>query len=141
MTSPVTPILEPYHLITLDVHKDLWMTSNQRKHWAENSKRANRLRTLADFKARAHRTPKITEPVWLHAAIAIPSNSRFDPPNAWPTVKPIIDGLVLAGIFKDDDSKWIPYTSFGRDHTKPAPGHYRITLYAIPESSEIYVPF
>lgn len=137
----VADLLDPYQALKLFIHKNTWMTSNQRKHWRENRDKITVLRQSACFHARKNLLKPIHEPVWIHARIGLPHRRQFDPPNAWPTIKPIIDGLVDAGVLQDDDSTHAPYTSFSRDPNKSPKDKYRITIYLVPESSEIYVPF
>lgn len=133
--------LDPYQALKLVIHKNNWMTSNQRTHWAKNAEKSAALKQAAYIHARKNRLTPICEPVWVHALIGLPTMHRFDPPNAWPTIKPIIDGLVDAGVLQDDDSAHVPYTSFSRDPNKSPKDKYRITIYLVPESSEIYAPF
>lgn len=41
-----------------------------------------------------------------------PSNRRIDPPNLYPTAKPLIDGLTDANLWEDDDYSHLYRTSF-----------------------------
>lgn len=44
--------------------------------------------------------------------ISSPTNRRFDPPNFWPTIKPLIDGLTDCCYWVDDDWSHLKETSF-----------------------------
>ena len=50
---------------------------------------------------------QLSMPEFSHCNVRIivypPSNRRVDPPNFYPTVKPIIDGMTDAGVWADDD--------------------------------------
>ena len=113
------------------VHRDYWLNANQRLHWAQRKTRTAHLRRKAELLARANLSrggnPAAT-PVHIVATVSTPTNSRFDPPNAAPTVKALIDGLVDAGVIPDDDHHHVPRVSFERGPKTGEPGFYRIVL-------------
>ncbi len=41
-----------------------------------------------------------------------PSKRRIDPPNMYPTVKPLVDGLTDAGLWEDDDHEHMESMTF-----------------------------
>lgn len=49
-----------------------------------------------------------------------------DPPNLYPTVKAIIDGMTDAGIWTDDNHKVIKKLSFVYGGLSEEKGHYRL---------------
>lgn len=111
---------------TFDVHRDYWLNANQRLHWAQRKTRTAYLRHLA-WAGSGDRLV-FSVPVHVLATISTPTNSRFDPPNAAPTVKALIDGLVDAGVLADDDHEHVPRVSFERGPKTGKPGLYRIRL-------------
>lgn len=132
---------------TLRIHlpaKD-WHTSNQRNNKWEDAKKTsdNRLRgKLASLAAlRTGRLPRFTRPVQVYAAVALPTARTFDPPNAWPTVKAILDGLTDAHIWDDDSHIHVPLTAFFRAPGKSPKGTYTVTLYFVEERTHDYIPF
>lgn len=62
------------------------------------------------------------------AVIGYPTQTRADPANAAPTVKAIIDGLVDARVWDDDDHTHIPSIAFERDPQKAPKGTRTVTL-------------
>ena len=114
-------------ILLIRVGKPLWMTSNHRLHHMEKADRAKRLRILARARAAQLRL-KVQSPVSVKVTIRTPTNAVFDPPNAWPTVKPIIDGLVDAGVLEDDSSTQVPEITFVRGAKTGRAGVYIVEL-------------
>ena len=108
------------------VHRDYWLNANQRLHWAQRKTRTAYLRRKAELLGRG--TSPTPTPVHIVATVSTPTNSRFDPPNAAPTVKALIDGLVDAGVIPDDDHVHVPRVSFERGPKTGEPGFYQIVL-------------
>ena len=121
--------------LRIRVGKPLWMTSNHRLHHMEKANRAKRLRILARARAAQLRL-KVQSPVSIKVTIRTPSNKVFDPPNAWPTVKPIIDGLVDAGVLEDDSSTQVPEITFARGAKTGRAGVYIVELEFSPMKEE-----
>ena len=109
-----------------DVPAHLWATSNHRLHWREKARRVAALRQIATHRGRA--IPAVQPPVHVVAVIGYPTARRADPPNAEPTVKAIIDGLVTARVLPDDDGRVIRRLSFERDQRRSERGTYRVTI-------------
>lgn len=122
-----------------------WHTSNQRgSHWEAAKKTSdNRHRgKLAALTAlRTGCLSRFARPVQVYAAIALPTARAFDPPNAWPTVKAILDGLTDAHVWGDDSHLYVPLTAFFRAPDKSPKGTYTVTLYFIEEGTHDYLPF
>lgn len=93
---------------TFIIPPSLWMTSNKRpaRPLAANAI-AQQLKGLAYYKGRCWPRAEFRGPVKLVAYIHLRETRRFDPMNAEPMVKPLIDGLVQAGVLVDDDSKHV----------------------------------
>lgn len=86
----------------------LWMTSNrQPSHWAPRSKNKAALRTMGFVMGRQHPRHSFKERVRLVVRVCQRGRQRLDPSNVEPTVKPILDGLVQAGVVVDDDWKHV----------------------------------
>lgn len=111
--------------LTLDIPRNLWMSLNDRHHWREKAKRTKALRCLAYSRGGStgrHGTSHVA------AFIGYPRNGKADPANAAPTVKALIDGLVDAGVWPDDDSTWVLGPTYLRDGSSGQPGVYRVRL-------------
>lgn len=117
--------------VEFDIHRDYWMNANDRDHWTKRRAQTEYLRTLAkaEFQNARH---KFATPVHILARICIPTNRRFDPPNAAPTVKALIDGIVDAGVIPDDDHEHVPRVSFERGPKTGKPKTYRVALSLTP---------
>lgn len=121
--------------LCIKVGNPLWMTSNHRLHHMERANRAKRLRILARARGLQLRV-KLQEPVHIKATVHTPTDTRFDPPNAWPTIKPIIDGLVDAGVLEDDSSTQVPEITFARGAKTGRAGVYIVELEFTPMKEE-----
>lgn len=106
------------------IPRDLWLSSNVQTHYRKKSKVVRELRARAALVGRGVTAPV---PVDVVAHIGYPTARKADPPNAWPTVKALLDGLTDAGVWPDDNSEYIPETAFRRGQKSPA-GTYRVVL-------------
>ena len=108
--------------LTIDVPEGAWLSSNDRRHWADVKRRRAILRSMGKSAAIEARL----EPV-KHAAITAyiqyATGGRADPNNAQDTTKPLIDGMVDAGVFVDDSSEFVIGPDHRRD-TGRAPKHW-----------------
>lgn len=117
------------HVFTIRVHKALWLTANQRLHWSTRMRRTRMLRAYAASEARIHGLAgRRLGPSVVTVVIGYPTTGRADPANAAPTMKAIIDGLVDARVWDDDDHLHIPSVAFERDPNKTHKGTHTVTL-------------
>ena len=92
------------------------LTMNQRLHWAQRSKISRAWRDAARDAALDQVTPGgpdewlPLEPSLVTVHLPVKGNRRRDPHNWFPTIKPIIDGLVDAGLWPDDTPEWVRCT-------------------------------
>lgn len=115
--------------LTLTLHPAVWLTANQRLHWSTRMRRTRMLRALAASEARiTGAAGKRLGASTVTAMIGYPTQTRADPANAAPTVKAIIDGLVDARVWDDDDHRHIPSVAFTRDPQKAPKGTHTVTL-------------
>ena len=104
-----------------------WISSNDRRVWQDKARRTARLVKVGATIATAQRL-KVDTPARLTVTVHMPSNRRFDPPNAWPTVKPFVDGFVWAGALVDDSHKEIPVTVFRQGEKTGVKSNYRLVF-------------
>ena len=117
------------HTLTISVHKALWLTANQRIHWSTRMRRTRMLRAYAASEARIHGLAgRRLGPCVVTALIGYPAATRADPANAAPTVKAIVDGLVDARVWDDDDHTHLTLVGFARDPNKTPKGTHMVTL-------------
>lgn len=112
---------------TFTISKDEWISSNGRYHHMVLANRVRLLREGAYWAAKGD-TP-IPHPVHVTAEIGYPTARRADPPNAYPTVKALIDGLIDAQILPDDNSNIITKTSFTRSEIRAPKNCHTITIH------------
>ena len=117
------------HTLTIGIHKAIWLTANQRLHWSTRMRRTRMLRAYAASEARIHGLAgRRLGPSVVTVLVGYPTAGRADPPHAEPTVKAIIDGLVDARVWDDDDHTHIPRVAFERDPAKTTKGTHTVTL-------------
>lgn len=87
------------------------LTMNQRLHWAQKAKLTQAWRSDTAWAAVA-RKPRLRDlpPCLVTVHLPVKGNRRRDPHNWFPTIKPIIDGLVDAGLWPDDTPDWVRCT-------------------------------
>lgn len=86
------------------------MNMNKRLHWREERRLARIWRATACIAAvESLGTPKQRRrgPSMVKITLPVRTNARRDPHNYFPTVKHIVDGLVDAGIWPDDNPEWV----------------------------------
>ena len=86
------------------------MTMNQRKHWSWVSKQKRAWRDATCTVAMG--TPGLVFPnagfrSIVRCVLPVTQLRRRDPHNYYPTVKPIVDGLVDAGVWPDDTPDFV----------------------------------
>lgn len=117
------------HTLTIQVPPNLWLTANQRLHWSTRMRRTKMLRAYAASEARIHGLAgRRLGPCVVTAVIGYPTRGRADPTNAAPTVKAIVDGLVDARVWDDDDHTHLPLVTFARATDKTPKGTHTVTL-------------
>lgn len=70
----------------------------------------------------------VYDKVKITVRVSNPTTHLIDPPNFYPTVKPIIDGLTFAGYWKDDNWNHIKQVIFEYDEEKSEKGYYTFTF-------------
>lgn len=82
------------------------LSLNDRLHWREARKRAKAWRTRSAEAAREQVGHELGPCI---VAVTLPALHRIarDPHNYFATVKPIVDGLVDAGLWPDDTPTWV----------------------------------
>lgn len=118
--------------LVFTIHPDWWLSANDRMHWAPKSKRTTYLRNLGHIIALSSKTPR-HDTTHVAAFIGYLRNGKADPANAAPTVKALIDGMVDAGVWADDDSTHVIGPTYLRDPKSPTPGHYTVRLVLTPQ--------
>lgn len=89
-------------MFTIDIPANLVHTLNARGHWTKHRAKIKALRELGAIKWREQQQPMLP---WASISLWIqyPDKRRRDVHNDMATVKPLIDGMVSAGMLPDDD--------------------------------------
>lgn len=83
------------------------LNMNSREHWAPKGRKVAAWRsTSRDYAAIALRCRKLG-PSFVMLTIDVPDKRRRDPANLYATVKPVVDGLVDAGLWPDDTPEYV----------------------------------
>lgn len=122
--------------LTLDIHKSLWWTSNKRgNHWAAYS-RTRSVKTIAHIAGanlkniRPQDYETITSWDKVHVTIVVHprTGGRFDPANASPMGKAIVDALTLCGFWVDDDSTHVVGPDYRAGDRSKRDGYYQLEI-------------
>lgn len=95
-------------------HKKEMLNANDRPHWTQKAKITAYLRQIGRLKVSEGKYTAYTKkrPCGLVVTIYSPTKRRMDPPNFYPTVKALVDGMTDAGLWVDDNHEIIKYMTF-----------------------------
>lgn len=111
------------------IHRDTWLSANDRHHWARKAQRTRDLRHLGGAIAKRDGLAGANlGRTQVFAHIGYPRAGKVDPANAYPTIKALIDGMVDAGVWADDDSDHIVGPDFRLDVSTRDVGMYSVRL-------------
>lgn len=113
--------------LTFEIPPELWMSANDRTHWAAKARSTKQLRSLGFIGARAKKVRDLGT-CHVTAWIGYPRNGKADPANASPTVKALIDGITDAGAWPDDDHTHVIGPTYLRDPATKRPGIHTVRL-------------
>jgi crossover junction endodeoxyribonuclease RusA len=82
------------------------LNANDRIHYRERSKRVEKLRSEA-YKAAKFSGVMTFSRVKVRCIFRAPDNRRRDSANIYPSFKACLDGIVDAGVLKDDNDKYV----------------------------------
>jgi crossover junction endodeoxyribonuclease RusA len=91
------------YLIELPVGMQL-INANDRDHWRKSAGKTATIRSVARGLAKGF--PRLGR-VKIRAVYYAPDNRRRDVSNLFPSVKSAVDGIVDAGVLKDDNDKFV----------------------------------
>lgn len=114
------------HLVIQAPEDTPLLNSNNRLHRHAHAKIAARWRA-AGAEAVHPSLGTITRKVRAIAHIQKPRAGRYDPNNFWPTVKPLLDGMVDAGLLTDDDHEHLIGPDMRRGPKGPTAIHITFT--------------
>ena len=107
----------------LPVDPALLVSGNRRVHWSERARLARHWRGLGKLTARGH--PALQR-AHITVTFTFPTRHRRDVGNLMThVVKPLVDGIVDAGLLPDDDDAHLVGPDLRRD---PTPGPHAIRI-------------
>lgn len=114
-------------MIAVEFPKSLFISANDRLHWAAKAKRVREIRNLAGLIARGHTPAPI--PCLVDVTIHRPKGGTLrDAENAAPTVKACLDGLRDAQVLAEDDRKHVVAVTYRIAPKNRADDQYGIEL-------------
>ncbi|HGA1234405.1 TPA: hypothetical protein ACIRGU_000652 [Streptococcus suis] len=113
--------------------QNMVINSNDRFHTQIKAKMTKRIRVFSYYQTLATKDKKravFSQSNTCEVTVTIysPTKSKLDPPNLYPTVKAIIDGMTDAGIWTDDNHKVIKKLSFVYGGLSGEKGHYKFVF-------------
>jgi hypothetical protein len=120
--------------LSFEIGRQSWETTKangSHGHWSKQYNARRDLRAYANIEARNHLNQgghRFTGQVHCTAYIQYPTSNLADPANAAGTIKPLIDGLVDAGLLPEDHSKALIGPDYRRDAGKSPKGTHIIRL-------------
>ena len=111
------------------------LNANDRPHWTQKAKITAYLRCMAFLKVSDGEYTTYTKkrPCGLVVTIFAPTKRRMDPPNFYPTVKALVDGMTDAGIWTDDNHEVIKYMVFKYGGLSGIKDKYKIEIEVMEE--------
>lgn len=96
------------------LHKSKVLNSNKKLHYHAHGKIVKILRQLSKDMGEESREKEeiFFDKFKISVTVCPPTRRRLDPPNLYPTVKAIIDGLTDAEWWEDDNFKYLLELSF-----------------------------
>lgn len=120
--------------LVFDVPVKRMLNANQRLHHMTKAARSKWLRDLARergaslFSDGGDGRFLFDGPVEASVTVCPTTRSRMDPPNVYPSVKALVDGLTDACWWEDDHWRFLPLMSFAYGGRSPVKGCYRLVL-------------
>lgn len=110
--------------------QNLVINSNDRFHFRPEAKMVKNLRLIARAEAGLNVKPVFSpnRPCTVAVTVYAPTRRRLDPPNLYPTVKALIDGLTDANLWPDDNHEVIKMMSFRYGGLSGESGKFKIVL-------------
>ena len=120
--------------LVLDVPVKRMLNANRKLHHMTKATRAKWLRELAHergvslFPGGGDGAFLFDGPVEVSVTVCPTTRSRMDPPNVYPSVKALVDGLTDACWWEDDHWRFLPLMSFAYGGSSPVKGCYRLIV-------------
>lgn len=120
--------------IDLAISRQLWWTQNRRsRSWVVPYQRKKQVKAAAylTFRGLINSGQLVRPshwPVHVTAIIHPLTHGRFDPENAAPMVKAILDAITQSGYWPDDNARYVVGPDYRLGQPSDEKGVYRITI-------------
>lgn len=99
---------EPDYMLDVPRRGVGWISANNRLHWSAEADRIATWRQVAGWAAKAAKLPALGPSRVVAELVMHPRRTaRLDPGNYAPTAKAVVDGLLDARIWPDDNHAWV----------------------------------
>ena len=85
---------------------DVLLNMNDRTHWAKRAKQTKHWRS-ATYVYAHNSGLRDLPPCYVHLTLPVRDSRRRDPMNYAPTLKACVDGMVDAGLWRDDTPEFV----------------------------------
>ena len=111
-------------------HNKEMLNANDRPHWTQKAKITAYLRQIGRLKVSEGKYTAYTKKrqCGLVVTLYAPTKRRMDPPNFYPTVKALVDGMTDAGLWTDDNHEIIKYMMFEFGGLSGIKDKYRVEI-------------
>ena len=109
------------------------ISSNDRLHYQKKAKLTAYLRALARLKTigKVNVPFSAKKPCGVNVKFLAPAKRKYDPPNFYPTIKALIDGMTDAKVWTDDNHEVIKFMKF--EHGGLSGSKYYVVIIEIEE--------
>ncbi|HEM4634275.1 TPA: hypothetical protein U1005_000779 [Streptococcus suis] len=106
------------------------LNANDRMNWARKAKITAYLRQIGRLNVPKGKYVTHTKkrPCGLVVTIYAPTKRRMDPPNFYPTIKALVDGMTDAGLWTDDSHEVIKFMTFEYGGLSGLKDKYRVEI-------------
>lgn len=106
------------------------LNANDRMNWARKAEITAYLRQIGRLNVPKGKyvTHTKNRPCGLVVTIYAPTKRRMDPPNFYPTVKALVDGMTDAGLWTDDSHEVIKFMTFEYGGLSGLKDKYRVEI-------------
>lgn len=108
ITAALPTFADPpaYYRLEIPTAGHGWITLNQRGHWGKKARLTRHYRHAGQVFSLHARLPRL-DSAHVVCELKFSTAYRRDPHNWMPTAKAVLDGMVDAGVFPDDNHKHI----------------------------------
>ena len=108
----------------IELHDLPTWTANDRGHWSDRADAVKAWRMVTKSAANRHGVPRLGR-VHVRLTMTPSDRRRRDPDNIAGVLKPVLDGLVDAGVLADDSAEYVASVTLVVERAEPGRGEHR----------------